>query len=617
MLRRTLIKDHLQEAILFKHRAWVAAVFCLFFIIVLLVRLFNLQVLEYQHFDKLSENNRVRLMAIAPNRGLIFDRNGVVLAENRPSYRLEVIPEQVNNMEWLLVELGKLVELDEADIKRFRKAIKRSRPFEGIPLRTKLSDDEVARLAVNRHQYPGMEITARLSRYYPLGESAAHVTGYVGRIDEDELKNVNETQYAGTSHIGKTGLERYYESELHGEVGHQSVEVNVQGRILRVLEKKQPVPGKDLILSLDVRLQSVAEKALGDYNGAVVVMDPNTGEVLALVSMPGYDPNLFVHGISRKDYRRLQNPDTRPLYNRALYGQYPPGSTLKPFVGLAGLENKVIGHKESIPCEGYYLLPNEERKYRDWKKTGHGHVDLEDSLAQSCDVYYYELSYRLGIDRIHAFLQQFGFGKATGVDIQGERSGLLPSREWKQRSKNKIWFPGETLIAGIGQGYMLTTPMQLASATSILAMRGQGFKPHLLKEIHDPATGDGRQTEIAPLPAVKLNRQMNWNHIVNGMVSVVHGVKGTARQSGRRLKFKMAGKTGTAQVFGVAQDEEYDEDIIAKKHRDHALFVAFAPVDKPEIAIAVIAENGSSGSGVAAPIARKVLDAWIETQEQK
>ena len=617
MLRRTLIKDHLQEAILFKHRAWVAAGFCLIFIAILLVRLVNLQVLEYKHFDKLSENNRVRLMAIAPNRGLIFDRNGVVLAENRPSYRLEIIPEQVDDMEWLLAELGQLVELDENAVKRFRKAIKRSRPFEGIPLRTKLSDDEVARLAVNRHKFPGMDITARLSRYYPLGESAAHVIGYVGRIDEDELKNVDQTQYAGTSHIGKTGLERFYEKQLHGEVGHQSVEVNVEGRILRVLEKKQPVPGNDLVLSVDARLQSVAEKALGDYNGAVVVMNPNTGEVLALVSMPSYDPNLFVHGISLKDYRRLQNPYTRPLYNRALYGQYPPGSTLKPFVGLAGLENKVIGHKESIPCEGFYLLPNEERKYRDWKKKGHGHVDLNDSLAQSCDVYYYELSYRLGIDRIHAFLQQFGFGKATGVDILGERSGLLPSREWKQRSRNKIWFPGETLIAGIGQGYMLATPMQLASATSILAMRGHGFKPHLVREIHHPASGENQQIAQTSLPVVELNRKTNWDHIVSGMVSVVHGARGTARASGRKLKFKMAGKTGTAQVFGVAQDEEYDEDIIAKKHRDHALFVAFAPADKPEIAIAVIAENGSSGSGVAAPIARKVLDVWIANQEQQ
>ncbi|MDH5472506.1 MAG: penicillin-binding protein 2 [Gammaproteobacteria bacterium] len=617
MSRRTLIKDHLLEAMLFRRRAWVMAVFCLVFIIILLVRLVNLQVIEHKHFDKLSENNRVRLMAIAPNRGLIFDRNGVVLAENRPSYRLEIIPEQVDDMDGLLAELGQLVELDEMTLKRFLKAIPRSRPFEGIPLRTKLSDDEVARLAVNRYKFPGMEITARLSRYYPLGESAAHVIGYVGRIDEDELKYVDETQYAGTSHIGKTGLERFYEKELHGEVGHQSVEVNVEGRILRVLDKKQPIPGNDLILSLDSRMQSVAEQALGDYNGAVVAMNPNNGEVLAMVSMPGYDPNLFVHGISIKDYRRLQNPEKRPMYNRALYGQYPPGSTVKPFVALAGLENKIMGHKESIPCEGYYLLPNEERKYRDWKKTGHGHIDMEDSLAQSCDVYYYELSYRLGIDRMHAFLQQFGFGSPTGVDILGERSGLLPSREWKQRTRNKIWFPGETLIAGIGQGYVLATPMQLASATSILAMRGQGYKPRLLKEIRDPALGENRSIDAVALAPVKLNRQTNWEHVIKGMISVVHGIRGTARAVGGGLKFQMAGKTGTAQVFGVAQDEEYDEDVIAKKHRDHALFVTFAPADKPEIAIAVIAENGSSGSGVAAPIARKVLDTWMETQEQK
>ncbi|MDH5765841.1 MAG: penicillin-binding protein 2 [Gammaproteobacteria bacterium] len=615
MLHRTLIKDHLQEQNVFRRRALVAAVVCLLLIFVLFIRLFNLQVLEHKHFNKLSENNRVRLMAIAPNRGLIYDRNGVILAENRPSYRLEVTPEQVEDMDWLLTELGQLVELDESTLKRFRKAIKRSRPFEAIPLRTALSDDEVARLAVNRHKYAGMDISARLSRFYPQGKSAVHVMGYVGRIDEDELKIVDQTQYAGTSHIGKTGLERFYEDELHGKVGHQSVEVNVQGRILRVLEKKQPVPGNNLILSLDTRLQSVAEKSLEDYNGAAVVMNPNNGEILALVSMPIYDPNLFVHGIALKDYQRLQNPDTRPMYNRALYGQYPPGSTIKQFVGLAGLESKVIGHKMTIPCEGFYMLPNEERRYRDWKKTGHGHVDLQDALAESCDVYYYELANRLGIDRIHDFMQKFGFGKPTGVDIQGEKGGLLPSREWKMRTRNKIWFPGETLIAGIGQGYVLATPMQLASATSILAMRGKGYRPRLLNEIFDPATGESRVKEPVPLPEIKLNRPQNWDHVIKGMVNVVHSIRGTARSSGIGLKFKMAGKTGTAQVFGVAQDAEYDEDTIAKKLRDHALFVAFAPADKPEIAIAVIAENGGSGSSVAAPIVRKILDTWLQTKE--
>ncbi|MCW8956408.1 MAG: penicillin-binding protein 2, partial [Gammaproteobacteria bacterium] len=451
MSYRALIKDHYQETMLFKHRALVAAFFSVLLILVLLSRLVYLQLVEHTHFKTLSENNRVRLVAVAPNRGLIYDRNGVVLAENSPSYRLEVIPEQVKDMDALLQELSKLVSLDEQTLERFRKAINRNRPFEGIPLRTKLAEDEVARLAVNRHRFPGVEITAKLSRYYPLGERAVHVIGYVGRIDEDELRRVDVADYSGTSHIGKVGLERYYEDLLHGSVGHQSIEVNVQGRVLRVLEKKAPTPGNDLVLSLDTELQAVAEKAMADYTGAVVAMIPSTGEILAMASMPTYDPNLFVHGISIKNYAELRESIERPLFNRALSGQYPPGSTLKPFVALAGLEHEAIGLKEKIDCPGYYLLPNEERKYRDWKKEGHGHQDVGDALTESCDVFFYEMSYRLGIDDMHSFLSQFGFGERTGIDTIGEQSGLMPSREWKKRTRQKIWFPGETLIAGIGQ----------------------------------------------------------------------------------------------------------------------------------------------------------------------
>jgi len=611
MFNRSLIKDHYQEALIFKRRALIAAVFSLVLIGVLLLRLLDLQYFEHSHFKTLSENNRVRLMSIAPNRGLIYDRNGVVLAENRPSYRLEIVPEQIDDMDKVISGLSELVELDERTLKRFYKAVKRSRRFQGVALRTKLSDEEVARLAVNRHRFPGVEITARLGRYYPQGKRAVHVVGYVGRIDEDELKKVDAANYAGTSHIGKTGLEKYYEAQLHGIVGYQKVEVNVQGRVLRVLEKNPPVPGQDLTLSLDLQLQAVAEDAMGDYTGAIVAMLPETGEIIAMASMPTFDPNLFVHGISHKDYNRLRNSDERPMFNRALMGQYPPGSTLKPFVGLAGLENKVIGHREDLPCKGYYLLPNEERKYRDWKKTGHGITNLNHALEQSCDVYFYELSYRLGINRIHDFLQKFGFGQKTGLDTVGEKSGLLPSREWKRRIKNKIWFPGETLIAGIGQGYMLATPMQLASATAILSTRGIVRKPYLLKQIKDPLTGEVMQNEQLPDKSIRLKRPSNWQHIVKGMVSVVHGEKGTARSSGWNLDFKMAGKTGTAQVFGIAQDAEYEEKEVAKKLRDHALFIAFAPYDHAEIVVAVIAENGGHGSSVAAPMARKVIDEWM------
>lgn len=616
-MRRTVIKNHALEALLFKRRALVAAVFSVLMLLLLLSRLVYLQFFEFSHFSSLSDNNRVRLTPLVPNRGLIYDRNGVVLAENRASYQLELIPEQVKDLQATLQGLGEVVLLDEDMLKRFNKLLKRSRRFEWVPLRTKLSEEEVARLAVNRHRFPGVEINARLSRYYPLGESMAHVIGYVGRIDEEELKRVDQTNYKGTTHIGKNGLERYYEGQLHGTVGYKNIEVNVQGRELRVLDKIPPVPGNNIWLTLDSRLQVVAEEALKDYNGSVVVMEPHTGEVLAMASMPTFDPNLFVHGISYKNYKALRDSPDRPLFNRAIMGQYPPGSTVKPFVGLGGLETKTIGHKEQISCIGHYLLPNEERKYRDWKKTGHGHVDLDDAIAQSCDVYYYELSYRMGIDRIHSFLHQFGFGEKTGIDLLGERSGLMPSREWKKRVKHKIWYPGETLITGIGQGYMLATPLQLASATSILGMRGEVRQPHLLSKIQEPDSAEKITIDWAAKEPVKLKREANWRHVIGAMVNVVHGLRGTAKNSGYGLNFKMAGKTGTAQVFGIAQDAEYDEETIAKKLRDHALFVAFAPYKDPKIAIAVIAENGGHGSGVAAPIARKVIDEWVRINQEK
>jgi len=612
MPRRAVIKNHTLEALLFKRRALVAAIFSIILILVLLSRLVHLQFFEFSHFSTLSENNRVRLTPLVPNRGLIYDRNGVVLAENRPSYQLEIIPEQIKDMSETLFELGQVVTLDESTLKRFKKQLKRSRKFEAVPLRTKLSEDEVAKLAVNRHRFPGVEINARLGRYYPMGKSMAHVIGYVGRIDEEELKRVDQANYKGSTHIGKTGLERYYESQLHGLVGYKNIEVNVQGRELRVLDKIPPVPGNNISLTLDARLQKVAEKGLKNYNGSVVVMQPHTGEVLAMASMPAFDPNLFVHGISYKNYKELRDSPDRPLFNRSIMGQYPPGSTVKPFVGLGGLESKSIGHKEKIDCTGSYMLPTDERKYRDWKKEGHGHVDLDASIAQSCDVYYYELAYRMGINRIHDFMKKFGFGEKTGIDLLGERSGLLPSRDWKKRVKNKIWFPGETLITGIGQGYMLATPLQLASATSVLAMRGKGIQPHLLAQIEEPGSELKSTPEWAEFKPVHLHRESNWKHSINGMVSVVHGERGTARSSGYGLKFKMAGKTGTAQVFGIAQDAEYDEETIEKKLRDHALFVAFAPVDDPKIVVAVIAENGGSGSSVAAPIAREVIDEWIK-----
>ncbi|MBI3187317.1 MAG: penicillin-binding protein 2 [Gammaproteobacteria bacterium] len=617
MFYRTLIKDHLYEIRVFQQRALVASVIVVFMVTVLLIRLLYLQLYQHGHFKTLSESNSVRLVAIAPNRGLIYDRNGVVMAENRPSYRLVLVPEQVTDMKATLAELGKLVVLDDDTLNRFYKLLGTSRTFESVPLRTKLSEEEVARLAQDRHRFRGVEVAAQLSRYYPLGERASHIIGYVSRIDDEDLKGLDAVNYAGTNHIGKVGLEKRYEDTLHGTVGYQSIEVNAEGRELRVLDKTRPVPGKDLILSIDMDLQTAAEDALAGYNGAVVAMTPKTGEVLVMASLPGFDPNLFVHGIGFEDYNRLNTSEDRPLFNRAISGQYPPGSTIKPFMGLVGLEEKAIGAHESIFCRGYYMLAGEDRRYRDWKKEGHGHVALEQAIAQSCDVYYYELANRLGIDKMQGFLQHFGFGQVTGLDSVGERPGLLPSREWKQRARGKVWYPGETLIAGIGQGYVLTTPLQLATATSIMATRGVAARPHLVGSIRDMATGTQQDVQPELTEAVKPTRIGDWQQVVDGMVSVMHGPRGTARGSGLNLPFKMAGKTGTAQVFGVAQDKEYDELEVEKKLRDHALFIVFAPADDPQIAIGVIAENGGHGSSVAAPVARKVIDVWLQKQMYK
>jgi penicillin-binding protein 2 len=610
MARRAHFADHYQHSQLFKRRVIAAALISVLLIAALLMRLAWLQIVEYAHFADLSKNNRVRLMALPPNRGLIYDRNGVVLAENRPTFHLEVIPEQVEDMDATLKGLGEIVELSEQDIEQFKTELRSHRPFESISLRTRLTEEETAKLAVNRHRFPGVDVAARLSRYYPQHETAVHAIGYVGRISEKDLDKIDTGNYRGTSTIGKTGLEQYYETELHGTVGQQNVEVNAEGRILRVIDKIPPVPGSNLILSIDIELQKIAEDALGDLAGAIIAMVPQTGEVLAFVSKPVYDPNLFVHGISVKNYQALQHGRDRPLFNRALYGQYPPGSTYKPFLALAGLEDNVIGRQEQIRCVGYYTLPNDEdHKYRDWKKEGHGSTDMGKAIEESCDVYFYELSHRLGINRMHDFLQQFGFGEKTGIDLNGERSGLLPSREWKRSVRGKIWYPGETLIAGIGQGYMLTTPLQLATATAVLANKGKKVQPHLLKELRD---ADGQQVAVAapPTSTVTLKKPERWDFMQKSMQRVLRGKWGTARATGWALKYEMAGKTGTAQVFGIAQDEKYDKETVARKLRDHALFIGFAPLPDPQIVVAVIAENGEHGSAVA-PIARTIMNKYL------
>ncbi len=605
------LKDKARESRLLRQRVLTALAVVLVLATVLINRLVYLQVISHDHFATLSEKNRVKIVPIPPTRGLIYDRNGVVLAQNQPSFSLEIVPEAVHDMEVSLQGLAEIIDVRDSDLDRFRKLLKRKRAFEGIPLRFHLSEEEVARFAVNRHRFPGVDIEARLTRQYPLGATAAHVVGYVGRIDEQELQHLDTANYSGTSHLGKTGVEKAYEGVLHGKVGYQHVETNAQGRTLRILDRTPPQPGDDLAIDIDVSLQAVAEVALAGENGAVVAIEPQTGGILALVSTPSYDPNLFVNGIDSRRYASLQLSPDRPLFNRALRGQYPPGSTVKPFVGLAGLEYEATTMDRETWCPGWYQLPGRAHRYRDWKRSGHGKLDLNGAMTQSCDVYFYDLALELGIDRIHSFMSRFGFGEKTGVDIGGEVSGLMPSREWKRAVRNQPWYPGETLITGIGQGFTLTTPLQLATATASLAKRGGRVRPRVVNAVIDPEVGETVAIEPVAEAGVTLRDAAHWDLVIQGMVDVVHGARGTARRIGLDAPYTIAGKTGTAQVFTIGQEEEYEAEELEKRLRDHALFIAFAPVEEPRIAVAVLVENGGSGSKAAAPIARKVMDHYL------
>ncbi len=601
------LKDYLRESRLFTHRAITAALLVFILIGILLLRLINLQILNHSHFTTLSRDNRVKLEPLPPTRGLIYDRNGTILAQNLPTHSLEITPEQVDDLDQTIHSLGQIVEITEDDLKRFTRLRKQRRRFDSIPLRVRLNEDEVARIAINQHLFPGVHIRAKLLRDYPLGPTTAHVLGYVGRISEKELHEIDTSNYSGTSHIGKIGVEKSYEDALHGQVGLQQVEVNALGRSIRILESQPPQPGRDLHLSIDAGLQATAMEAFGEENGAAVAIDPRNGDVLALVSKPGFDPNLFVEGISPGDYNALQTSLDKPLFNRALRGQYPPGSTVKPFIGLAGLETNTVTFEQKKYCTGFFQLPNHSHKYRDWKKTGHGPVNLQDAIVQSCDVYYYDLAQQLGVDRMQKFLARFGFGERTGIDIIGEMSGLLPSREWKKRARNTAWYPGETLIMGIGQGYFLTTPLQLASTTATLAAEGRRIRPRIVRAIHGNGEEVPEITPVMDLARLEKGSEQNWRDVIYSMTQVVEGLRGTAKRI-RSEEYRIAGKTGTAQVFTVKQEEEYDEETVAKRMRDHALFVSFAPADAPRIAVAVIVENGGHGGSVAAPIAKRIMD---------
>ncbi|MCP3661830.1 MAG: penicillin-binding protein 2 [Gammaproteobacteria bacterium] len=609
-MSQTTLRDYLSESRLFSLRTVVAAIIVIVLLIILVVRLLNLQIIKHGHYTTLSRDNRVKVQPVPPTRGLIYDRNGVLLAQNLPAHSLELIPEKVESLEATLSTLGEIIEISEYDLNHFHRMRKQHRRFKSIPLKVRLNQEEVARLAVNLHRFPGVNIHAKLLRDYPLRDKTAHVLGYVGRINENELKRIDPTAYAGTSYIGKNGVEKTYEEQLHGQVGYRQVEVNALGRTIRVLENRPPVQGRDLHLSLDSTLQTVGMEAFGDENGAAVAIDPQTGELLALISNPGFNPNEFVEGISSSSYKALQSSDNKPLFNRALRGQYPPGSTIKPFIGLAGLETGITTFEKSTYCPGFFQLPNHSHRYRDWKKGGHGRMDMQASIVQSCDVYFYDLAFHIGIDKLQTFLGQFGFGSRTGVDITGESPGLLPSREWKRKKRNQPWYPGETLITGIGQGYFLTTPLQLASATATLSTRGAKTPPHIVQW----QQGVSDSEPVTPPPpltqSIPINASGNWDDIIYAMTQVIEGARGTARRI-HNDQYSIAGKTGTAQVFTVKQDEEYDEETVAKKMKDHALFITFAPVEEPKIAIAVIVENGGHGGSIAAPIASAMMDYYL------
>ena len=607
MATQFTLKDHINESRLVNDRLIFSALFAGLLFIVVMVRLTVLQVVEHEHFNSLSDRNRVDINPLPPQRGLIYDRNGILLAENIPTFSLELTPEKVTDLDITLEGLAALFAMPDDEIIEVRKKIKHQRGFRQFVFRQRLTSQEVAQFSVNRHRFPGVEVVGRLVRHYPQGALFAHTVGYVGRINEQDLKIIDNRNYKGTQQIGKTGVEKQYENLLHGTVGVQQVETNVVGRTVRELNNSPSIAGKDLFLNLDVKLQSVAAESLGDFNGAVVVLEPKTGGVLAMVSKPDFDPNLFVLGISRKDYAKL-NSIERPLFDRALRGHYPPGSTLKPFVALAGLELGVVTKKTSSFCPGWFTLPGHDHRYRCWKKHGHGKVDLKTAISQSCDVYFYDLAHALGIDRLHGFLDLFDFGNRTGVDIPSESKGLSPSRKWKRAKRDQAWFPGETIISGIGQGFNQTTPIQLAHATAILAMRGVNVQPQVARASRDDVNSELQLMPIKTSDSLPMKNSQHWESIIDSMEEVTHGTRGTARHIAKNLPFQMAGKTGTAQVFGIKQDEKYNADEIDKKLHDHALFIAFAPVDKPEIVIAIVVENGGGGSRTAAPIARKIID---------
>ncbi|EHC04757.1 Peptidoglycan synthase FtsI precursor [Shewanella baltica] len=599
--------DHAAEASLFKRRA-LFTFFCVFALLsVLVTNLYHLQVESYKDYETRSNDNRIRVVPIAPSRGLIYDRNGVLLAENLPFYSLDLVPEKISNMSETLDELGKLIEISEDERETFTEALKFHRRFKPLTLKNQLTEEQVAIFSVNQHKFPGISVEAGLKRNYPYGAQITHVLGYVGKINTRDRAQLERSDlwknYAATKDIGKQGIEKFYESLLHGKPGHLEEEVNNRGRAIRTLKIVPPEPGQDIYLTLDLKLQQKAVELLTGLRGSIVAIDPRDGGVLAMVSSPSYDPNQFVQGINNKDYSALLNDKSRPLINRATQGQYAPASTIKPHLALLGLDEKVITESTRVWDPGFWQIPGVERKYRDWRRWGHGWVNVYSAITESCDTFFYELAYKVGVDHIARFMEQFGFGQNTGIDIFEESSGNMPSKEWKRLKYNQAWYIGDTISVGIGQGYWTATPLQLANAVGIMANKGRRFPPHLLKSIKDNTAKI--DSPINELPPIELNSPRNWNIINEAM-----------RQTANKSRFTdatytAAMKTGTAQVIGVAENTKYDASKIAEHFRDNALVVAYAPFEDPKIVLAVVMENAGWGGANAGPVARAMLDEYM------
>ncbi|RVU85830.1 penicillin-binding protein 2 [Leucothrix sargassi] len=610
MFEKKILKNEKEEHQLFKSRAIAAAAIVFILLSVIGVRLFYLQVTNHEHLTQLSQENYQKNIPTPPVRGQIYDRNGIVLADNKIEYVLEVIEDKATNLEGDIELLKKLIPITQKDMNKFRQRQRINNRFQPMVLRSALTEEEIAIFSVNQYRFPGFSVNIRTERVYPFGSVASHVIGYVGRIDTRDLERLGKNEYKGSTHVGKTGIERFYESRLHGKAGFKKVEMDAHSEPQRTLAEESPISGEDLFLTIDLELQIKAEQLLEGKRGAVVAIDPRNGEVLAMASVPMFDSNLFVNGISYKNYNALRDNPDRPLFNRALQGAYPPGSTIKPAAALAGLTSETVTTKRSVYGRGYFQIPGTKHRYRCWKKTGHGHISMNRAIYQSCDVYFYDLAYRMGVERYSEAMTKFGFGQKTGIDLPHERSGLMPTPAWKERRHKTSWYPGDTVNIGIGQGYWTASPLQLAHSTATIATRGRRVVPHVLKSVRASRNLPEKPTRQRFLPSV-VAEDRHWDAVIQGMVNVVHGPMGTARGSGAGAKYRYAGKTGTAQVFGIAQNKTYNASKLAKRLHDHSLFVAFAPLENPRIALSVIVENGGGGSAVAAPIARQLLDSYL------